>query len=153
MNRETSPASRLQRGAQRPVRLVNMVCQMILGLGLAVALILKVYMAVLTDHSCVADAATLGNTIRCTPTLTLLGYVLALSAGFELACRMFGSDAERVTGPIVLGLAAATLSVLGDIQSGETAWKTTVLVVLLVICMAGLAWLRRYLLPERNPDA
>ena len=51
---DTSPAGRLAQIAQRPARLVPMICQMILGLALLIAIILKAYMAVLTDHQCVA---------------------------------------------------------------------------------------------------
>ena len=103
VQQDNSPAGKLVRGARRPARLIRTICQMILGAGLAVALILKVYMVVLTDHVCAADSISLGNTIRCTPTLVLLAYVLAISAGFDLAYRLFEGDTDQILVPVTWG--------------------------------------------------
>ena len=137
---DTSPAGRLKRGAERPVRLIHTICQMILGLGLAIALILKVYMAVLTDHVCAGDLVTLGNAIRCSSTLMLLAYALAVSAGLELARRLVGEQSGRTQVPVSLALGAATLSVLGSILGDGAGWEDALVVVALVFCIG---WYQR----------
>lgn len=148
---DSSPAARLHSAAQRPARLIHTICQMILGAGLAVALILKVYMAILTDHTCAADAVTLGNTIRCTSTLVLLAYVLGLSAGFELAYRLFDDHLARVMAPVLLGLAAGALGVVDGILNNGAGWRDALLIVSLIACIGGMLWLRRALTPG-SPD-
>jgi len=56
---DNSPAARLYRFAARPAFLIKVICQMLLGLGIAIALIAKVYMLVLTDYQCLAETNTL----------------------------------------------------------------------------------------------
>lgn len=139
---ENAPADRLLRGVRRPVRLIHMICQMILGLGLAVALILKVYMAVLTDYSCSDEVVSLGNTIRCMSTLSLLAHVLALSAGFKLASLLFEDQVRRIMAPLLLGLGAGVLSVVDGILAGGSGWREALTIFALVACLAALLWLR-----------
>jgi len=141
---DTSPAARLQRGATRPAQLIRVICQLVLGAGLAITLILKVYMVVLTDHVCTDGEAGVGNMIRCTPTLMLMAYVLAFSAGIDLARRLFEDDAARILGPVMLGTAATALSVLSAIFSGGTGWREALVILALMASLAGLIWLRRY---------
>jgi len=64
-NLDNSPAANLYRFLARPAYLIKVICQMLLGLGMAITLIAKVYMLVLTDYQCLADTVTLGNRIRC----------------------------------------------------------------------------------------
>lgn len=147
---DTSPAARLRSGATRPADVIRTVCQLILGAGLAIALILKVYLAVLTDHVCVAEEATIGNLIRCTSTLSLMAYVLALSAGFELAKLLFEQDDRRVLSPLVLGTAAAMFSVLSGMMSAEPGWRDALVITALVATIAAILWLRGYLAGHRD---
>lgn len=139
---DTSPAGRLKRGTERPARLIRLICQMILAAGLAIALILKVYMVVLTDHQCVADAAGLGNAIRCTPTLTLMAAVLALSAGFDLAYRLaFGAIEQAIT-PVILGLSATVLVVISGAGVQAFGWREALVILALSASLGGFLWLR-----------
>ena len=140
---DQSPAAKLQRGAERPARLVKTVCQFILAAGLAIALIVKVYNAVLTDHVCAADATSLGNAIRCTPTLILMSYVLAISAGFDLAYRMFSDRLEQVTVPVTLGLGAATLALLSRFSDPASGWREALMLSVLLLGIGGAIWLLR----------
>ena len=142
---DMSPAAVLQRGAERPARLIRMICQMILGAGLAVTMILKVYMAVLTDHACVADEATLGNAIRCTPTLILMAYALAISAGLDLAYRLFVSSLEQTVTPVVLAFGAALLFILGGISQNGAGWREALVVVAMTAALSGMIWMRNWL--------
>ncbi len=147
---DPSPAGRLQSGAERPARLVRTICQMILGAGLAVALILKVYMVVLTDHACTADASSLGNAIRCTPSLMLMAYALALSAAFDLAYRFFREGIDQAISPMILAVSAALLGVLGHVQSGNVGWREAILMLALVGAIAGLVWIRANFVTEKK---
>lgn len=141
MTQPQNSADMLQQVAERIARVVRVVWQIILALALAITLILKVYMLVLTDHQCVGDAVTLGNTIRCTPVLELLAYVLALSAGFDLAYRLCLGPLEEVTVPIALSLGAALLFVLAGMAGQSAGWREALIVVALTASMAGLLWL------------
>lgn len=146
---DTSPAARLQRGALRPAHLVRTICQMILGAGLAVTLVLKVYMAALTDHQCVADAVSLGNTLRCTPTLALMAYVLALSAGFDLAYRLFIESLDQAITPAILGLGAALLAVLSSSGAEALGWREALVIIALTVSIGGLIWVRNRLVANK----
>lgn len=140
-----SPADRLRDGAERPARVVLVVCRMILGAGVAVAMILKVYMAVLTDHACVTDTVSLGNAIRCTPTLELMAYALALSAGLDLAYRLFAGSIEQVVTPLMLGLGATFLLVIAGLGAETSKWQAALLILALSVALGGLFYLRERL--------
>lgn len=142
---DTSPAARLAQIAQRPARLVPMICQMILGLGLMIAIILKVYMAVLTDHQCAADSISLGNLLRCTSILSLMASILALSAGIELARCLFSEGLDRVAAPVILALAAAMLEFVAGFDDG-TGWRDALVLIALVASIGGIAWISKILL-------
>lgn len=131
----------------RPAKIIRSVCQMIIGVGLAIALILKVYMMVLTDYQCAADAATLGNAIRCTSSLALAAYALALAAGFELAYLLFEDTLERAMKPLLLALSASFLLLLSGLSTDTASWQIALTIVALTASLTGgLAfryWMRR----------
>ena len=141
---DNSPAGRLVHVAARPARLIPMICQMILGLALLIAIVLKAYMAVLTDHQCMAEGTSLGNLLRCEPTLGLMAAILALSAGIELARCLFAETLDRVVAPIILALAAALLKLLTGIDGA--GWREAILLVAMVAAMGGTAWIGKTLL-------
>ncbi|MEM7060542.1 MAG: hypothetical protein AAF557_23425 [Pseudomonadota bacterium] len=143
--RGSSPADQLARIAARPARLIPMICQMILGLALVVALILKVYMAILTDHQCVADSGSLGNLLRCEPMLGLMANFLALSAGFELARCLFKEGLDRVITPVILALGAAVLKLLTGLEDGA-GWRDALVLLAMVLAIGGIAWISKALL-------
>ncbi|MEL7471129.1 MAG: hypothetical protein AAFN27_21935 [Pseudomonadota bacterium] len=149
----TSPTARLRHEAGRPARLIRTILQIVLGVGLAIALILKVYMLVLTDHVCTTDGTSLGNVIRCTGTLHLMAYVLAISAGFELAYRLFFDVIEQTLTPIALGFAAAVLFTLGRLPGDPLGWRDAIVLVVLTGAMVGIIWMRGRLVPPREHDS
>ncbi len=148
---DTSPAARLLREIQRPARLVRAVCRMILGLALAITLIVKIYMVVLTDHQCVGDVTSLGNSIRCTSTLLLMAAVLALSAGFDLAYRLCFESIEQAITPAILGLGGTFLVVLDTAAGVGFGWREALVVMPLTASLAGLLWVRGNLLQFGAP--
>ena len=138
----------------RPARIIRSVCQMVLGAGLAIALVLKVYMLVLTDYQCSADAATLGNMIRCHSTLEIMSHALALAAGFELAFLLFESSMECAVRPLLLGLSAAFLLVISGLDADASTWSIAATVAALSLSLFGglafLDWIRRSREAERR---
>jgi len=139
---EMTPATRLYRFAARPAYLVKVICQMLLGLGLAIAFIAKVYMFVLTDHQCVADANSLGNSIRCTNTLAIMGYALALSAGFELAYRMFSDGIHGAIDPLIVGVSSAFLIIVASLTLENVNWQIAMLLTSLTLTVGALLYCR-----------
>ncbi len=140
---DESPSGKSRYAAQvlRPAHIIRTLCQMILGAGLAITLILKIYMLVLTDHQCTADANSLGNAIRCAGTLEIMSYTLALAAGFELAYLLFEDSDERAIRPLVFALSAAVLFLLSDLSTRTANWQ--VALTLVAVCsalFAGLAF-------------
>lgn len=137
-----SPAHRLYRFFARPAYLVKVICQMLLGLGIAIALIAKVYMFVLTDHQCVADTNTLGNSIRCTGPLAIMAYGLALSAGFELAYRMFSDGLHGAIDPLIVGVSSAFLLLVSSLSLDNVNWQVAMLLTSLTLTVAALLFCR-----------
>ncbi len=155
-NQDMSPAARLYRFAARPSYLVKVICQMILGVGIAIALIAKVYMFVLTDYQCVADSLSLGNKIRCTNTLAIMAYGLALSAGFELAFRMFSDGLHASIDPIIAGVSSALLLIVASLALDNATWQIAMLLASLTFTVVALLFCReRFDLKinrEQKPD-
>ena len=141
----------------RPARIIRSVCQMVLGAGLAMALVLKVYMLVLTDYQCSADAASLGNMIRCHSTLEIMSYALALAAGFELAGLLFERSMERAIRPLLLGLSAAFLLLISGLDADSASWRMAATIAVLSLSLFGglafLDWVRRSRETERGGSA
>lgn len=121
----------------RPVHIIRTICQMILGVGLAVTLVLKVYMLVLTDHQCAIDAISLGNSIRCADAFELMSYTLALAAGFELAYLLFEDSAERIVRPLLLALSAAFLFILSGLTAETANWQLALTIATLSAALFG----------------
>lgn len=127
----------LHRAFERPALIVATVARMLLGLGLAAALILKVYMAIFTDHGCLPDTDTLGNAIRCTPTLEIVAQVLMLVAGFGAAALMFSDRPWRLAPPLLTGAVGVLLQVLAGIGAAVSLWQTALILAALMAVLAG----------------
>ena len=149
MSEAQSVNSRFSSQVLRPARIICSICQMVLGAGLAIALILKVYMLVLTDHQCAADAISLGNAIRCSGTLEIMSYTLALAAGFELAYLLFEDSFERAVRPLLLGLSAAFLFLLSGLNAGNANWELALTIATLSAALFGGLTFRHWLIGRR----
>lgn len=136
------PADRLRAVIARPARLVRTICQMILGLGLAIGVILKIYMLILTDYQCEAEVQTLGNLIRCTPTLVMLGYTIALASGFAIAYRLIAGDMGRhILRPVILGVASVLIIYVALLDPAEANWRRALELGTLAVLLLGTVWL------------
>jgi hypothetical protein len=132
------PAQSLIRAFERPAYTVMMVCQMLLGLGLAVALILKVYMLIFSDQVCTADSNTLGNLIRCTGTLELVAHLLILVAGFRIAALMFSATPYLLLEPLLLALTGVLLLFLSDLKIAGATWFLSLILLVIFSAMSGI---------------
>lgn len=139
---ELTPVARLYRFAARPVYLVKVICQMLIGIGLAIALIVKIYMFILTDLQCMSDTISLGNKIRCTDTLAIMAYGLALSAGFELAYRMFGEGIHGAIDPLIVGVSSAFLFMVSSLTLEKVDWQVALLLTSLTLTIGALLYCR-----------
>jgi hypothetical protein len=144
-----SPAPSLHRAFERPAQVVATVARMLLGLGLAVALALKVYMAIFTDHVCLADADTLGNAIRCTPSLAMVAQALMLAAGFGAAAVLFSARPHELAPPLLIAVVAVFLQLLSGLAGGPSPWQAAILVTALLAVLAAVFLAMR--LPQRPP--
>jgi len=141
-NLDNSPAANLYRFAARPAYLIKVICQMLLGLGMAITLIAKVYMLVLTDYQCLAEVTTLGNRIRCGNTLAIMSYGLAFYAGFELAFRMFRDGMHGVIDPLIIGVCSAFLLILSMLNLDNANWQVAMLLTSLTLTVVALLFFR-----------
>ena len=147
----TSANARYAAQVLRPARIIRTICQMILGAGLAVTLVLKVYMLVLTDYQCAADASSLGNSIRCAGTLTIMSYTLALAAGFELAYLLFEDSTERAVRPLLMGLSAAFLLILSGLSADTANWQLALTIATLSLTLFGGLSFRQWIGSANRP--
>lgn len=147
----SEPSNAFFLAIERPALIIKTILQMILAAGLVVALIVKVYMLVLTDLVCTGEGASLGEAIRCTDTLQITGYVFALAAGVEAASLFFRRNADIVQ-TLMLAVVAAFLIVLSTQLDGAADWRLSLAIFTLAVVIAGLVFGRRWLDSARGGD-
>ena len=136
--RSQHPAQSLTTALERPAFTLMIVCQMLIGLGLAIALILKVYMLVFTNQVCLADGTTLGNMIRCAQTLELLAQFLIMVAGFRFAALMFTMTPFQLLEPLLLALTGVLLLFLSNLSIAAATWYFSLIVLVLFGSMSSI---------------
>lgn len=123
------------RAFHRPAWVVMMVAQMILGLALAITIILKIYMLVLTSHVCEAESTTLGNLIRCTGYLEIIAHYVLAFAGFRFAAFMFYDRPRLLIGPMLLGIAGTFLLMLSGLTLEGATWPIAAVLAVLFVSL------------------
>ncbi|MCY3983726.1 MAG: hypothetical protein OXD29_02070 [Roseovarius sp.] len=121
----------------RPAMIIRTACQMMLGAGLTITLVIKIYMLVLTDYQCDINALSLGNSIRCRGVLEITSYTLALAAGFELGHLLFRDTMEKAVRPLLLGTSAAIIMTLSNLVEGNSNWTIALIIAVLSIALFG----------------
>ncbi|MYI70277.1 MAG: hypothetical protein F4103_16580 [Boseongicola sp. SB0673_bin_14] len=147
-------SERYELAVERPVTIIATAMNIILGVALAIALILKIYMLVLTDYVCEADGATLGNLIRCTATLDLVAAVLAVAAALNAATVLTVPSIEYFSRALGFAAAAAFVSLMGAYVAGDYDWRMTLAsTALFAIVFAAMSWRRLWnsMLPSGAP--
>ena len=147
----SAPTNAFFLAIERPALIIKTILQMILGAGLVIALIVKVYMLVLTDLVCTGEAASLGEAIRCTDTLQITGFVFALAAGIEGASLFFRRAADLVQ-TMMLSVAAALFITLSVQLDGVADRRLSLAIFTLTTIIAGLVFGRRWLDSARGGD-
>ncbi|QPC88338.1 hypothetical protein GA830_17420 [Mesorhizobium sp. NBSH29] len=135
--RSQHPAHILTSALERPAFTLMIVCQMLVGLGLAFALVLKVYMLIFTNQVCVADGTTLGNMIRCAQTLELMAQFLILVAGFRFAALMFTMEPYQLLGSLLLALTGVFLLFLSELSIATATWYFSLIILVLFGAISG----------------
>lgn len=132
-----------ERTVERPAIIVATAMNVILGLALAIGLILKIYMLVLTDHVCATDEITLGNTIRCTTNLDLIAAFFAATATINAALILLVPRIEFFSRALGFAAAAAFISLMSAFMGGDNNWQLTLAsTALFAITFSALSWRR-----------
>lgn len=137
---------------ERPALIVKSVLQMILGAGLVVALIIKVYMLVLTDLVCMGEGGSLGEAIRCADTFQIVGYVFALAAGFEGASLFFRRAGADLLQTLMLAVTATLFLALSVQMNGIADWRLSLAIFMLAVLIAGIVFGRAWLGGTKEGD-
>ncbi|MEP4195306.1 MAG: hypothetical protein ABJL99_06655 [Aliishimia sp.] len=136
---------------QRPAWVVVMVAQMLLGLCLAVTLIVKYYMLVLSPDVCTPDGATLGNMIRCTSTLEIVAHFVLAVAGFRFAGFMFQIRVQRILPPLMVAFGGVLLMFLSALTPSLASWAIAATLVVMMLGI-GAIYAAQILLRGRKSD-
>jgi len=120
-----------------PAWVVMMVAQMLLGLAFVFALTLKYYMVVFGTAVCTADDDTLGNMIRCTPTLVMTAHFLIAVAAFRLARCMFVDRPLAVLPPLMLLLAGVFVLFLTGVSASSASWALAAVILALLVSLGA----------------
>ncbi len=140
-NRKRS--ERYELAVERPVTIIATAMSIILGVALAIALVLKIYMLVLTDYVCEPDGATLGNLIRCTATLDIVAAFFAAAATINAATILIVPRIEHFLRALGFAAAAAFVSLMGAYAAGDYDWRMTLASsALFAIIFAAMSWRR-----------
>lgn len=125
----------------RPVWVVMMVAQMVLGLVLTIGLIMKFYMLVFGTVGCTGDDPSIANLLRCTATVVLVAHFLIAMAAFRFAAVMFTDRPLALLSPLVVALVGLFLLFLSGVQIGDASWSlaAVILALLATVCAAGAA--------------
>lgn len=108
---------------ERPAMLIALAFNVILAAALAITVVLKIYMLVLTDFTCTPDTTTLGNLIRCTATLDIVAGFLITSAAISFATTLLTPKGDIWSRALGLTAAAVFASLMNLIVSGDYNWR------------------------------
>ena len=130
---------------RRPALIVMHVAQMILGLALGIALIVKCYMLVFGTGTCAPDGQTLRDLIGCTPTLEIAARVLLAATGFRIAAFLFGARTRAVLEPMMLALCGVLLLLLSGLTVEDASWPLAAMTVTLMLGIGAIVTARTVL--------
>lgn len=113
----------------RPAWVVMMVAQLLLGLALAIALIMKYYMLVFGTAVCTGDDTSIANLIRCTPVMVMVAQFLLAMAAFRFAAFMFSDTPLAFLPPLILGLVGLFLLFMSGIRPADSSWALAAVMI------------------------
>jgi hypothetical protein len=112
-----------------PAWVVMIVAQMMLGLTLAVALVMKYYMLVFGTVGCTGDDPSIANLVRCTPELVMVAHFLLAVAAFRFATIMFLDQPLAFVSPMMIGLAGLFLLFLTGVSPEGSTWSLAAVIL------------------------
>ncbi len=113
----------------RPAWVVMMVAQMLLGLTLAIALVMKYYMLVFGTVGCTGDDPSIANLVRCTPAMDIVGQFLLAVAAFRFAGFMFEDKPLTFLQPFIIGLAGLFLLFMTGVTPATVSWSMAAVIL------------------------
>jgi hypothetical protein len=112
-----------------PAWVVMMVAQMVLGLALVVALIMKYYMLVFGTVGCTGDDSSIANLVRCTPVLVMVAHFLLAVAAFRFVTVMFSDQPLAFVSPMMIALAGLFLLFLTGVSPEGSTWALAAVIL------------------------
>ena len=134
----------------RPAWVVMIAAQMLLGLALAIALIMKYYMLIFGTAVCTADDVSIANLVRCTPTLVVIAHFVIAVAAFRFAAVLFVDRPLALISPFAVGLLGVFVLFLSSIDIADVSWALAAVILVLLACVST-ALLAHYYLSHLKP--
>ncbi|MEM9640826.1 MAG: hypothetical protein AAGA19_04945 [Pseudomonadota bacterium] len=132
-------------GFERSVLVIALVARMLVGLGLAIALFLQVYMLVLTDYRCAAEGTSLGNLIRCTDPMAMIAAAITLLAGIGLTATIISPRRLELIETLMMLLCAVVINFLAGLTIATASWQIALVIFSLFAALGSLLLVRIFL--------
>ncbi|MEP5762309.1 MAG: hypothetical protein ABJ327_23940 [Litoreibacter sp.] len=121
-----------------PAWVLMMVAQMLLGLALFLALVLKYYMLVFGTEVCVPNIDTLSNMVRCASALEITAHTVLGVAGFRLAACLFVDNPRGLLLPLMIGVVGMIMMYVSGVTVLAASWSVAAVLLALMICLMAL---------------
>ena len=135
-----------------PVWVIMMALQMVLGLALIIALIMKYYMLVFGTQVCTADDAGIANMVRCTPVMMMSAHFLMAFAGLRFAAFFFHDRPSAVLTPLMIGLAGIVLKFVEGVGIADASWSLAATLLALLVVASAVFYGRMVMSAAQNVD-
>ena len=126
---------------ERPTAVIALVARMLVGLGLAIAIVSKVYMQLLTDLRCDPATVSLGNSIRCVPTFDFVAIAIGFVAAVGFTAALFSRARVNLFETVMMALVAAILKSLSALAVAVPDWQAA---LVMFVLFAALILARRF---------
>lgn len=138
----------------RSALLVAVVFRMLIGLGLALALVVKMYMLILTDFSCQTELMNLGNSILCTSVLDMIATSIFLVTGLGFAVGLISTHAVRLSETLLMGMCGVVIAFIAELSVESASWETAIVIFSLFVPISVLIILSRWtIIPTKSTDS
>lgn len=122
----------------RPVWIVMIVVQMLLGAALFITLVVKYYTFVVGADICAQGGTTLANTMRCTPTTDIMAHFIFALAAFRLAALMFVDQPRAILKAVMIAIAGLFLLFVSSVTIATASWSIAATALTLLMCLVVL---------------
>lgn len=123
---------------ERPALVIALVARILVGLGLAIAVFLQLYMTILTDLRCEEGVTQLGNQIRCSDPMEMISTTIILLAAIGLIAGIFSRRKLVLVETLIMLLVATMISFLGGLETVPANWETAMTIAALFVSLGSL---------------